>query len=514
MHERYLENGPHCSILLFEIRERPSKHLISYCVYIQKRFIRKAVTTSRRFINVFLLAMLNLAVMTSLRNLPLVAEYGLGSSFLYLLVALIFLVPAALVAGELATGWAQTGGIYIWVREAFGPGWGFFAVWMQWIHNVTWFPAILSFAATALAYLFMPELAENKLYLIGMVLGGFWGFTLFNYFGLKNSSWFSAVGVIAGTIIPGVLLIGLALFWLKAGHPIQISFSLDQLVPPLNDVKTLVFTTGLFLAFGGLEVSAAHAREVQEPQKSFPRAVAIAGIIALVIYAAGALAIAMMIPRKDISLVAGLMEAFALFFRELNTPYLIYPIGLMIVLGAVGELNAWIIGPVRSLHATSKHGDLPPIFQRLNRYGIPANLLFFQGIVVTIASLVFFMMPSASSAFWILSAMSAQLYLIMYVLMFLAAIKLRYSHPHIVRTYRIPYRMGGIWFVGSLGALSSTVAFFIGFIPPAQFAVGSLWFYESFLWGGIALMCIIPYFIYLKRNPSWSPIGQIGEETL
>jgi amino acid transporter len=100
--------------------------------------------------------------------------------------------------------------------------------------------------------------------------------------------------------------------------------------------------------------------------------------------------------------------------------------------------------------------------------------------------------------------MSAQLYLLMYVLMFLAAIKLRYSHSHVQRPYRIPYRMPGIWFVGSLGAISSTIAFFIGFFPPDQLSVGSLWFYEGFLFTGIFTMCLIPYLIYRFRDPSWA----------
>lgn len=467
--------------------------------------------TNRRFINLFLLAMLNLSVMASLRNLPIVAEYGFASAFLYLVVALVFLFPAALISGELATGWSRTGGIYIWVREAFGPGWGFFAVWMQWIHNVTWFPAILSFSATALAYLFQPSLAENRIFLTAVVLIGFWGFTLFNYFGLKNSSWFSAIGVISGTIVPGFLLIGLGSYWIGSGQPLQIQFNFQNILPSFTGIENWVFLTGLFLAFGGLEVSAVHVKEVQDPQKSFPKAISIAAGLALLLYVAGALAIAIMIPKGQISLVAGLMEAFALFFNQLKVPYLIYPIGIMIVLGAVGELNAWIIGPVRAMHATSKHGDLPPVFQKLNKYKMPSNLLLFQGIIVTIASLVFLYMPTASSAFWILSAMSAQLYLIMYVLMFLAAIKLRYSHPEVPRAYRVPYKMPGIWIFGSLGAISSTLAFFLGFVPPAQLKVGSLWFYEGFLFIGIGAMCLIPYLIYRFRSPNWMPVYDNAE---
>lgn len=466
-------------------------------------------SSPRRFLNVFLLAMLNLSVMTSLRNLPLVAQYGYASAFFYFLVAFVFLFPAALISAELATGWTRTGGIYIWVKEAFGPGWGFFAIWMQWIHNVTWFPAILSFSATTIAYMIFPSLAENKIFLISCILGGFWGFTFFNYFGLKTSSWFSVLGVIAGTILPGFLLIALGLIWFFSGNPLQLEFSLPALFPFLKEsttslnVQDLVFVTGLFLAFGGLEVSAAHAREVQNPQKTFPRAVLLAAGLSLLLYVCGALAIALMVPHQDISLVGGLMEAFRLFLGGFNMNWLILPLGIMIVWGAVGELNAWIIGPVRALHATSKHGDLPPYFQKLNKHGMPANLLLFQAIVVTVASFAFLFMPSASSAFWILSVMSTQLYLVMYVLMFLAAIKLRYSHPDVPRAYRVPYRKPGIWFFGGLGALSSLIAFFVGFIPPGQLPTGSLFVYEAFLIIGLLTMSLIPYLIYRFRDPSW-----------
>lgn len=461
--------------------------------------------TGRKFLNVPLLALLNLAIMTSLRNLPIVAEFGFASSFFYLLVAIFFLFPVGLISAELATGWARTGGVYIWVREAFSPGWGFFAVWMQWIHSVPWFPAILSFSASALAYLINPSLADNKIYLLIFTLCGFWGFTFFNTFGLKLSSWFSAFGVICGTILPGLLLIALGVIWLAQGNPSEIEFSLDTLIPKQDNIQSLVFLTGLFLAFGGLEVSAAHAREVQNPQKTFPKAILLAGVVALAIYSAGALAIAIMVPKKNISLVSGLMQAFSQFLDHFHLSWLIVPLGAMIIYGAIGELNAWIIGPVRSMHATSKHGDLPPFFQKLNKRGIPANLLYFQAIIVTIASCVFLFMPTASSAFWILSAIAVQLYLLMYILMFLAAIKLRYSHPHVERPYKIPYRMHGVWFVASLGILSSAFAFFMGFIPPSQLKVGSLIFYESFLIGGIVIMSIIPYLIYKFKDPSWQP---------
>ena len=461
------------------------------------------VAQPRRFMNVFLLGMLNLAVMASLRNLPIVAHYGYGLIFFYALVAVSFLFPCALVSAELATGWSGTGGIYIWVKEAFGPKWGFFAVWMQWIHNVTWFPAILSFSAVTFAYVVNPSLAENKIYIISVILGGFWGATLFNCLGLKTSSWFSALGVIVGTILPGLLIIALGLIYLYLGHPMQIQFSARSLIPEMGDLQNIVFLAGLFLAFGGLEVTAVHAREVQNPRRNFPRAILLASLIAFILYVTGALSIALVIPSEKINLVAGLMDAFQIFFADYNLSFLLLPIAIMIIFGAVGELNAWIIGPVRALHATSQHGALPPVFQKLNKHGMPTNLLFFQGIVVTITTFVFMFMPSASSSFWILSAMSVQIYLVMYVLMFMAAIKLRYSHDHVFRPYRIPYKKPGIWIISCIGIISSTFAFTIGFVPPNQLETGSLLFYEGFLIVGILTMAAIPLLIYQFRKESW-----------
>ncbi len=441
--------------------------------------------------------------MASLRNLPVVAEYGFSCIFLYLVVALVFLLPSALVSAELATGWIRTGGIYVWVKEALGARWGFFAIWMQWVHNVTWFPAILTFVATLLAYVFAPSLANNKWFLFSTVLISFWGMTFLNLMGLKVSSWFSILGVIAGTVIPGLFIIGLALSWMGAGYPLQISFSWAHFFPDSYQIKDLAFLAGLFLAFGGLEVNAVHAREVKNPQKDYPRAILLAAFLAFLLLSFGSIAIAAVIAKEKISLIAGLIQTFQVMLQPLGISFFLPLLSLMIITGSIAEVNAWIIGPVRGLYATAKHGDLPVFFQKKNRKEIPANLLYFQGVIVSLSSLVILFMPSSSSAFWILSALSVLLYLSMYILMFISAIRLRYSHPHVDRPYRIPYKHKGMWFVCSVGILSCSCAFFLGFVPPSQLQVGSLWFYESFLLLGVLSMWAIPLVIYSLKKDFW-----------
>lgn len=461
------------------------------------------IDSKKRVISIFVLIMFNVAIMASLRNLPLVAEFGFGSLFFFLLVGLTFLIPCALVSAELATGWPKSGGIYVWVREAMGDRWGFFAIWMQWVHNVTWYPAILSFVAATLAYVFNPALATNRHFILAIVLIFFWGMTIINYFGIKTSSIVSTIGVIIGTLLPGVLIIGLGIAWITGENLVQIPFTAEAFVPDFGNIQTIVFMAGLFLSFAGLEVSAGYAGEVKNPRKNYPRAIILAGIITFVLVTLGALAIAVVIPQEKISLVAGVMDAFKHLFERYSLLWALPVVGILLVIGSLAEVNSWIMGPVKALYTTSVHGNLPRFFQHQNRYGMPTHLLLFQAIVVTIASLVFLFMPNISSSYWILSALSAQMYLVMYVFMFIAGIRLRYTRPHVPRAYRIPHPHKGMWLVASIGLLASLFAFFISFVPPAQLHIGNIYFYESFLIGGLAIMIAIPLIIYACRKPSW-----------
>ncbi len=457
----------------------------------------------RRVISIFVLAMLNVSIMASLRNLPLVAEFGLSAIFFFVIVAAFFLVPCALVSAELATGWPKSGGVYIWVREALGDRWGFFAIWMQWVHNVAWYPVIMSFVAGTLAYVISPTLAQNKFYILSVILVGYWGMTLLNYLGIKTSGWFSTIGAIVGTIAPGILIIALGLIWITSGHPVQTPLTFEAIIPDFTKGGNLVFLAGLFLAFAGLEVSSSYAADVQNPQKNYPKAILLSAIIVFSVFMLGSLSIAIVIPKAQISLVSGLMEAFQIFLSFYHLEWFLPILAILLIIGAIAEVNSWIIGPVKGLHATSIHGNLPPVFQNLNKHGTPTHLLLFQAIIVSITSCVFLFMPSVSSAFWILTALSAQSYLLMYIVMFIAAIVLKYSKPHVPRPYRVPFHYKGIWLFCSMGIIASIFAISLAFVPPTQLEVGSLLFYTLFLIIGLFIMCAIPLIIYQCRKPHW-----------
>ncbi|MDP3269259.1 MAG: amino acid permease, partial [Legionella sp.] len=135
---------------------------------------------SKKVLNVFSLVMINIIAVDSLRTLPISAKLGLSLISYYIVAAFAFFIPVALVAAELATAYPNTGGIYVWVREAFGKRAGFITIWLQWIYNVVWYPTMLAFIAATLSYLIAPDLANNKFYLLGTALSLFWLFTLLN----------------------------------------------------------------------------------------------------------------------------------------------------------------------------------------------------------------------------------------------------------------------------------------------------------------------------------------------
>ncbi|PIS00932.1 MAG: amino acid permease [Chlamydiae bacterium CG10_big_fil_rev_8_21_14_0_10_35_9] len=434
---------------------------------------------SHKVLSSFTLAMIAVSAIVSLRNLPLTANYGLGSIFFYTIAGVSFLIPTALVAAELATTWPKAGGLYVWISEAFGHKYGFLATWLEWVMNSVWNPTALSFIAATFAYIINPDLINSRLFMITVMLVVFWGATFLNLLGMKTSSLISSIGVIGGTIIPGLFLILLAIIWLAAGHPSQISFSIDSIIPSL-ELDNLVFFTAVLLGLAGMEVAAFHASEVKNPDKEYPKAILYATIIILTIFIFGTLAIAVVLPSNKISLVAGLMQAVDAFLLPFQLNWATKVFGSVIIIGTLAMISTWIVGPSHGLLATAQHGDLPTSFSRTNKNGMPTAILMTQACIASLLILILLLMPNVNAFYWILTDLTAQLTTLIYILMFSAAIRLRYTQPNKHRPYRVFGGNAGMWIVAGLGLLASIFALFMGFVPPRQVETGSIFFMNHF----------------------------------
>ena len=455
-------------------------------------------------ISVFVLTMMNLATILSIKNWPFAAEFGFSSLFFILLAVLTFFIPSALVSAELATGWPQQGGIFVWVKEALGNRMGFLAVWLLWVENVVWYPTILSFIAGTMAYAIDPALSDSNLFTFFTILIVFWGVTLLNFKGIRFSGFISTLGVILGTLIPGALIVILGLSWMYGSRPMEIEMNWASFFPSITHPYQLVFLAGVILSFAGIEMNAVHANDVENPQKSYPLAILVSVVLIVFFTSFGTLSIAMVIPQSKINLVAGSVAAIDYFLSAYNLKGYIPLISVLISFGALAGLSTWIAGPSKGLLTAAQNGDLPPILRTVNKHGMPVGMLILQGIIVTVLALVFLIMPNVNSSFWMMTAMVSQLYLLMYLLLFISAIILRYNRPDVPRAFTVPGKKWGMWFVSGIGIVSSIFCIVFGFFPPTQIDTGDVLQYELIQVIGIVTFCLAPFVILWFKKPSWN----------
>lgn len=461
-------------------------------------------------LGVFSLAMINVSAIVSLRGLPAETTYGLSSAFYYIFAAVFFLIPVSLVAAELTTGWPQKGGVFRWVGEAFGSRLGFLAIWLQWIQTTIWFPTVLTFAAVSLAFMGTDQswdkaLASNNIYVLIIVLLVYWGATLLNMRGMQTSGSITKWGAMLGTVIPAALLVLMGMVYWGQGNPIDISMSAQDFIPDMSKFNNIVLAASIFLFYAGMEMSAVHVKECENPSRDYPLAIAIASVLTVCIFVFGTLAIGFIIPQNQITLTQSLLIAFDRLFEYFSVSWAAPILAFCLAFGVLAQVVAWVGGPSKGLLQVGCAGYLPRFMQRTNKAGVQVGILIVQGCIVTLLSVLFVVLPSVQTAYQVISQLTILLYLIMYMLMFAAAIYLRYREPDVPRAFRIPGgKYAGMWIIGGLGLLGSLVAFIFSFIPPGQIPVGSPLVYVGILIAGTIFFAGIPLLVYSFRKPTWA----------
>lgn len=456
------------------------------------------------------------AVVTSLRGLPLIAKEEM-TMFAYLGFAVIlYLIPASLVSAELGGAFAdKNGGIYAWVTAAFGKRWGFLAIWLQWIQNVVWYPVALTFAAAALAYTIgRPAMADNGIYVGLFCIIAYWLATFVVLRGVEIFAKVTNWTFVIGTIGPGLVLVGLGIYWVMTGHPIAWQHLTDPALslqgharfwPASSGLGTIAFLAGIVLLFAGVEVQAVHVLDMDKPSTSYPAAIGLAAIISLLIFALGAVPIAAIVSYQKISMQAGVFEAFAAVISNLwHQGWLTALLSFLVGIGAISGVFAWLGSPSKGLLATANDGELPPILHAKNKNGMPTHILLVQGVIVTIMSSLYFVIKDVSVVFFLVSAMTIALYLIAYMLMYAAAIRLRYSQPALARPFRVPGGLPGMWLVAGVGFVGVLFSFVVAFFPPDQLPVGSPVLYVTLVVVGTVFFCGVPLVLHQMRQPDWS----------
>ena len=450
---------------------------------------------------------MNVTTIVSLRGLASQAEYGITSIFYYVFAAVLMLIPVSLVCAELASTFPKKGGLFRWVSEALGVRWGFIAMYYEWLAIVVWFPTVLIFAGVAIAYIWWPEsfdahLASNKLYTILILLGIYWAATLNTFRGLKASAKLSTYGGFIGTIIPAGILVILAIIYLCMGQPVYLPKH-QNFFPDFSKINNLVLAASIFLFYAGMEMQAVHVEHMKNPKKNYPIAVLIATIITIVIFILCTLSVAIVTPEKDINLVQTLLITYEKLWANIRLPWMGHIMAIMIAFGVLGQCSVMIGGTTTGMLMVGKAGYLPREVQKTNKNNIQVPILLIQGVIISCIVFVLILLPSVQSGYQVFSQMATIIFLLMYIIIYIAAIRLRYTQPKKVRPFAIPGGKVGIWIVGLLGLIGGVIGVVLSFFPPDQINIGSKGVYIAILLIGVVGFSIVPFIIYACRKPGW-----------
>lgn len=465
--------------------------------------IWKHIMHNDKKIGLFVLIMFIVGSIDSLRNMPSNAMFGAPLVFFFIAAAITFLLPIALLSAELTSYHPDKNGIYQWIKEAFGERVAFLGIWLQWINTATWYPSILSFIAGGIATLIDPALASNKLFAVVIILSVFWGLTLLSLKNFSVSAGFATLCTVLGFVFPFCFMTALALTWKFKGHPLQINVNWHTIFPHFANVNDWISLTTIITAFLGMELATVNVRNIKNPKRNYAIGVITASVIILLTMIFGSLAIADVIPQKKIGLTTGIFQTFSYYLNAFHLHWLVGIMCVLVIFASIGEMINWIISPARGLQQAAQTGNLPPALGKNNAQGMPQNVLVLQAILVSVVCLAFTLFKSVNDIYWLLTDLSTELYVLMYVLMFLAALSLHYKHKHIEKPFKIWGGNTMKWVLCGMGLLSSFVTLIIGFIPPSTLNFGGTGHYMMVFGGGLIVLCL-PGLLLMQRHKAKS----------
>lgn len=419
---------------------------------------------SKQSLGLWDVVFMNVAAIVGLRWIPIAAGYGASSISYWTLAALLFFIPIGLISADLAMAFPEDGGLSGWIKRAFGKSWGFLSAWFYWLNNLFFYPSLLTFVAVTMATLINPALVNNKGYVCLTILITFWGITFINLFGLSMGKWLANLGATFGTLIPGLLLVGLGVF-AAFHHPIPTDYSLSQWMPRLNGGTNWAFLSVLMFGMAGIEVTSVMGKHIQNAQKNLPRSIWISGICIVALYLLGTVSMTLIASPTQLTAANGLMDAFSLAGKQLGLAWVVPVTAILLSVGCLGGTSVWAVAPLEMLENTQPD-LLPQWMTKRNRHGAPQNALILQAILVSAIVLITTTLPSVAVIYQMLVSMTTLTYFVPYLAMGAGYLVLLKRYPDVERPCRIP---GPRWMstvIASLCLISVGMAIAFSLIPP------------------------------------------------
>ncbi len=405
----------------------------------------------------------------SLQWLSTAAQMGPASLLLWLLALLVFFVPSGLAAMELSSRHTGDGGLYLWVRSAFGDLHGFIAGWCYVVSNLVFFPTLLLFiAGTAgqAASALWPGLRDSLPFNAGVALLVLWTTIGVNLVGLKAARRVTnGCALLMGVVLAVLVVAAFASTW---RHGSATEFS-GHLLPDFGDAALVKSFATMMFALVGLELAPLMGSEIREPRRVIPRAIVAAGALIAGFYLLGTAALLMALPKEQIGSIGGIADAVGAIAGRLGVPWAGALLSLLMALASVGVLTAWVAGSARLPFVVGIDRHLPAALGRLHpRWGTPHVALLSSGAITTLLVLLALAGSTVGDAYQLLVDMTVALTFLPIGYMFLALPMRRGASRHDDGAIlRVPGGPVGVGLVAALGLASTSVAVGCALVPPA-----------------------------------------------
>ena len=413
----------------------------------------------------------NIATVLGPRWIAAAAHNGTSSISLWVIAAVFFFVPSAMIINELSSRFPEEGGLYVWAKEAFGDFHGFVAGWNYWIYTVFYFPGLLLASASMSAYLIGEAggtLAQNRTFLLLVSLGLLLVAVILNIVGLNVGKWLQNAGGVS-TYVPLLILVVIAgMAWLRHGSVTPFTWAN---IWPVWNWDTVNFWSQIAFAFTGLELVSAMSAEVRDPRRTLPRAVFAAGALIALMYIAGTVAVLALVPAPDVSPTAGVFHAITIGAIVLKIGFVGILAAILVTVGNAGGVGSTVAGIARVPFVVGIDRYLPKAFGKIHpRWRTPYISIIVQAVASGAILLLSQISETTRGAYQGLVDVAIILYFIPFLYMFAAAIKLagrkdRLENPHAAL---IPGGKPGVWIASGIAFAVTLLSIIVSLFPPGD----------------------------------------------
>ncbi|MDO9122735.1 MAG: APC family permease [Anaerolineaceae bacterium] len=363
------------------------------------------------------------------------AAIGASSISWWVITLVLFFIPYGLITAELGTTYPEQGGLYVWIKNAFGEKWAARTTWLYWINVALWMPSVYILFAGMFSQLFFPEMGLWMQIGIGIIMT--WITVWIGTMTLETGKWIPNIGAIFKAVI--MIVIGVGAFFYAKANGVANDLSFKAILPEWG--AGLAFLPVIVYNFMGFELMSGASGEMKNPGKDIPRAIIISGTLIAVFYIMGTVGILMALPLDQLGLVSGIVDTLKILLG--GTPVgnaVVVVLGVAALYTFLANMVTWTIGANRTAAEAAKEHELPEIFGREHPVKkTPTGAFILTGIVSTVVIILYgFMAGNAEDLFWTLFAFSSMIFLMPYLALFPAFLKLRHSDPNIERPYRVP----------------------------------------------------------------------------